>query len=134
MPLYNPAQEPNHGRWRLPVYLPPTKLDLDLKQIPALPHFSDMQLMLRIGSAQDNAQSKFNADQAVRSYYELAPYHKEYRLGLQPESPLKQPDQESPQKQREQEAPLKLKTIKKQTTRRQSSHSSQSVRLSSPGS
>jgi hypothetical protein len=55
MPLYNPAQEPNYGRWRLPVYLPPTKLDLDLKQIPALPHFSDLQLMLRIGSAQDQA-------------------------------------------------------------------------------
>lgn len=78
MPLYNPASEPNFGRWRLPVYKTPTRLDIDLKQIPALVHFNDMQLMLRVGSSIDKAQAKFNADQAVRSYYELAPYHREF--------------------------------------------------------
>ena len=38
MPLYNPAQEPNFGRWRLPMYAPPTKLDVDMRQIPSMPH------------------------------------------------------------------------------------------------
>lgn len=38
-----------------------------------------MQLMLRIGSSKDRVQKSFDADQAVRAYYDLAPYHKEYR-------------------------------------------------------
>ena len=35
MPLYNPAGEPNFGRWRLPVYRLPTKLDVEMKEIPS---------------------------------------------------------------------------------------------------
>ena len=31
MPLFNPADEPNIGRWRLPVYKPPTPLSVNLK-------------------------------------------------------------------------------------------------------
>jgi hypothetical protein len=31
MPLFNPANEPNFGRWRLPVYRIPTNLNIDLK-------------------------------------------------------------------------------------------------------
>ena len=31
MPLYNPANEENFGRWRLPVYKTPTKLDIDMR-------------------------------------------------------------------------------------------------------
>ena len=38
MSLYNPAQELNIGRWRLPVYKTPTKLDIDVMQVPALKH------------------------------------------------------------------------------------------------
>jgi len=39
-----------------------------------------MQLMLRIGSTADKAAYRFDVEHAVRSYYSLAPYHKEYRI------------------------------------------------------
>ena len=36
--------------------------------------------MIRIGSPADLAQRKFDYEQAVRAYYNLAPYHKEFSL------------------------------------------------------
>jgi hypothetical protein len=38
MPLFNPADEFNIGRWRLPMYQCPTLLGVDLGQIPKLTH------------------------------------------------------------------------------------------------
>jgi len=50
-----------------------------------------MMLLLRIGTASDPIQNKFNAEEATKSYYNLAPYHKEYKIEsktlLKPESP-----------------------------------------------
>lgn len=37
-----------------------------------------MQLTIRIGKPNDASFNKFDADQAVRSYYNLAPFHKEF--------------------------------------------------------
>jgi hypothetical protein len=34
--------------------------------------------MMRIGSTSDRAAYKFDVDQAVRAYYSLAPFHKEF--------------------------------------------------------
>ena len=91
MPLFNPAEEPNFGRWRLPTYKVPTNLSVDMRQIPDTPHHSDMMLLLRIGTASDPIQNKFNAEEATKNYYELAPFHKEYVLHpetvFRPESP-----------------------------------------------
>lgn len=36
--------------------------------------------MIRVGLPQDLSQRKFDADQAVRAYYNLAPYHKEFSI------------------------------------------------------
>ena len=38
-----------------------------------------MQLSIRLGKRGDVGISKFDADQAVKNYYNLAPFHKEYR-------------------------------------------------------
>jgi hypothetical protein len=38
-----------------------------------------MQLMLRIGEPMDRAQINFDATEAVSAYYNLAPFHKEYK-------------------------------------------------------
>lgn len=38
-----------------------------------------MQVAIRIAHKSDLIQKKFKADQAVRSYYKLAPYHKEFK-------------------------------------------------------
>lgn len=53
MPLFNPAKEPNYGRWRLPVYRVPTNLAVDMRQIPDTVHLNDMMLTFRIGTASD---------------------------------------------------------------------------------
>ena len=31
MPIFNPALEPNFGRWRLPMYKVPTNLAVDIR-------------------------------------------------------------------------------------------------------
>lgn len=36
MPLFNPANEPNFGRWRLPFYRTPTNLSVDIRQVPTM--------------------------------------------------------------------------------------------------
>ena len=43
-----------------------------------------MQLTLRIADPGDEIAKKFDPEQAVRSYYQLAPFHKEF--GLKPRS------------------------------------------------
>jgi len=53
MPLFNPADELNVGRWKLPLYKMPTPLGINLKQVPDQEHYNDMQLMIRIGSPSD---------------------------------------------------------------------------------
>lgn len=53
MSIFNPAKEPNYGRWRLPVYKVPTNLAIDMRQIPDTVHLDEMQLLLRIGTASD---------------------------------------------------------------------------------
>lgn len=78
MPLFNPALEPYYGRWRLPVYSVPTNLAVDTRQIAETQHHSDMQLLIRIGTASDPLQDKFNGEDAARSYYNLAPFHREF--------------------------------------------------------
>lgn len=91
MPLFNPALEPNYGRWRLPCYKVPTNLAIDMRQVPDTVHVNEMQLMLRIGTASDPLQNKFNVEEAVRSYYNLAPFHREFKLEartlFKPETP-----------------------------------------------
>jgi|LauGreDrversion4_2_1035121.scaffolds.fasta_scaffold45515_3 hypothetical protein len=79
MPIFNPAQEPNYGRWRLPTYKVPTNLSIDMRQVADTVHLNEMQLTVRIGTASDPIQNKFNHEDAVRSYYNIAPFHKEYK-------------------------------------------------------
>ena len=42
MPIFNPALEPNFGRWRLPMYKVPTNLAIDIRQIADAVHLNDM--------------------------------------------------------------------------------------------
>ena len=55
MPLFNPADELNVGRWKLPLYQMPTPLGINLKQVPDQVHYNDMQLMIRIGAPSDHS-------------------------------------------------------------------------------
>ena len=50
-----------------------------MRQIADTVHLNEMQLTLRIGTASDPIQNKFNLEDAVRSYYNIAPFHKEYK-------------------------------------------------------
>jgi hypothetical protein len=38
-----------------------------------------MEMLLRIGMASDPVQNKFNAEEATVSYYNLAPFHTEFK-------------------------------------------------------
>ena len=48
-------------------------------------------MLLRIGTASDPMQNKFNVEEAVKSYYNIAPFHREYKVEqkslLKPETP-----------------------------------------------
>ena len=84
MPVHNPSKQVNYGRWRLPCYTVPTKTDTDVRQIPALQHLNDMQLCIRLGLPSDDAQINFDPESAsAKGYYDLAPYHKEFRAASQ---------------------------------------------------
>lgn len=96
MPLFNPALEPNFGRWRCPMYKVPTNLGIDVRSIADAVHVNDMQLCLRIGAASDPLNNKFNIDEAVKSYYTLAPFHREFFVEQKTLLRAETPDQNPP--------------------------------------
>ena len=52
--LFNPAGEPEVGRWRCPLYKCPTKLGLDMSEVASETVYTGLDLFLRIGDPKDN--------------------------------------------------------------------------------
>ena len=55
MPIHNPSNQVNYGRWKLPIYMVPTMTETDVRHIQNLKHINNSILSIRLSLPSDGA-------------------------------------------------------------------------------